>query len=147
MTTLSFSQLIDQGTIALNRGDTSGALVFFQEAATTATPPIVLSCLGYCLAKEKGENKKGRALCMEALREEPKNALHYLNLGRTCLLNGQKTVAQQAFRKGLTYQRHHGIIAELKKMGVRRQPVFSSLSRENPLNRYFGYFFQRLGLR
>jgi Flp pilus assembly protein TadD len=147
MTTFSFNQLIDLGMIALNRGDTSNALAMFQEAAETATPPIVLSCLGYCLAKELGEKKKGRALCMEALRQDPQNAFHYLNFGRTCLLNGQKPLAQQAFRKGLKFQRHPGIIAELKKMGLRRQPVFSSLSRENPINRYFGYFFQRLGLR
>jgi tetratricopeptide (TPR) repeat protein len=147
MNTFTFDQLIERGIIALDRGDTSNALTIFQEAAKTATPPIVLSCLGYCLAKELGEKKKGRGLCMEALRKEPENALYYLNFGRTCLLNGQKATALHVFRKGLRFQQHPGIIAELKKMGIRQEPVFSSLARDNPVNRYFGYLFHRLGLR
>jgi tetratricopeptide (TPR) repeat protein len=147
LSTLSFNQLIDLGIIALNRGDTANALPMFQKAAETATPPVVLSCLGYCLAKELGEKKKGRGLCMEALRRDPQNALHYLNLGRTCLLNGQKSMALHVFRKGLGFDKHTGIIAELRKMGTRQQPVFSSLSRENPVNRCFGFLFHRLGLR
>ena len=147
MTTFSINQLIDLGVIALNQGDTRRALDMFREAAEVAKSPIVLSCLGYCLAKEEWEIKQGRALCLEALREDPNNALHYLNFGRTCLLAGQKQLALQAFRKGLKVQRHPGIVAELKKMGNRRAPVFASLPRNNPINRYLGFLFQRLGLR
>jgi tetratricopeptide (TPR) repeat protein len=147
MTGFSLNQLIDMGVIALNQGDTTRAFFYFQDAAKTGTPPVVLSCLGYCLAKESGEVRKGRSLCLEAVRQDPGNALHYLNLGRTCLLAGQKQQALQAFRKGLKTQRHPGIIAELKKMGVRRPPLFPSLPRDNPLNRYLGMLCQRLGLR
>ncbi|MFA5514675.1 MAG: tetratricopeptide repeat protein [Desulfuromonadales bacterium] len=147
MTASSFNKIIEQGLIALHRGDTFNALVFFQEAAELEMPPVVLSCLGYCLAKEQGESKKGRALCLDAVQQDPNNALHYLNLGRTYLIAGQKPLAIKTFRKGLKVQRHPGIVAELKKLGLRRQPVFSFLPRENPVNRYVGLIFHYIGLR
>ncbi len=147
MSLSSFTKLIDQGIAALNRDDTFNALVFFQEAADLETPPVVLSCLGYCLAKEQGETRKGVSLCLQALQQDPGDVLHYLNLGRSYLVAGQKPLAVRTFRKGMKIKRHPGIVAEMKKLGLRRKPVFSSLSRENLLNRYTGFLLHHLGWR
>lgn len=141
--TSNFNELMDLGMTELRRGNTLLALHSFQEAAATERTPTLLSCLGYCLAKE-GEMKRGRALCLEALEKEPRNALHYLNLGRLYTLSNQKPLALQTFRKGMKIQRHPEIIAELKKLGIRRKPVFSFLPRENALNRFFGFLAHRL---
>jgi len=146
-TTHNFNHLVDRGLLELNHGNTLLALHAFEQAEIIAKTPTLLSCLGFCKAKEHGEVKQGRSLCLQALEVEPRNALHYLNLGRTYLVADQKTLALQAFRKGLKIQRHPGIIAELKRMGIRKSPVFPFLSRDNFLNRYSGLILHRLGLR
>jgi Flp pilus assembly protein TadD len=146
MTTPTFNQLVDLGMLELNHGNTLLALQAFEQAATLARTPALLSCLGFCLAKEQGEVKQGRSLCLEALKLEPQNALHYLNLGRTYLEANQKMLALQSFRKGIKIQRHPGIVAELKRLGIRKAPVFPFLPRENFLNRYCGLILHRLGL-
>lgn len=145
MTTPTFNQLVDRGMLELNHGNTLPALQAFEQAATIARTPTVLSCLGYCLAREEGEVKRGRSLCVEALKLEPRNALHYLNLGRTYLAANQKTLALESFRRGINIQRHAGIIAELTRLGIRKAPVFSFLPRKNFLNRYCGLILHRLG--
>jgi tetratricopeptide (TPR) repeat protein len=147
MATLNFNQLVDRGMLELNHGNTLLALHAFEQAASIAKTPTLLSCLGFCLASEHGEVKKGRSLCLEALQQEPHNALHYLNLGRTYLAANQKTRALQSFRKGLKIRRHPGIIWEMKRLGFRKAPVFSFLPRENFLNRYCGLLLHRLRVR
>jgi Flp pilus assembly protein TadD len=147
MTTPNFNQLVDRGMFELNHGNTRLALKAFEQAATIAKTPTLLSCLGFCLAREQGEVKQGRSLCLKALELEPQNALHYLNLGRTYLAANQKTHALQSFRKGIKIQRHPGIVAELKRLGIRKAPVFPFLPRENFLNRHCGLILDRLRLR
>lgn len=147
MTNSSFNDLIEIGMTELNHGNTLLALHSFEQAASIASTPTLLSCLGFCLAKERGEANKGRSLCLEALQKEPRNPLHYLNLGRTYLAAGQKPLALQTFRKGLRFQRHPGIIAEMNRLGIRKEPPLAFLPRENPLNRHLGRLLHRLGMR
>jgi len=73
--------------------------------------------------------------------------LHYLNLGRVYLEAGQKVMAIKAFRQGMKISRNRQIMVELQALGVRKEPVFASLTRTHFLNRFFGFFFNRLGLR
>lgn len=141
------NELIAKGMAALEKKNTLVALLLFDEAVAIKRTPTVLSCLGYCLAQEHRKWQKGTSLCLDAIRQDPHNALHYLNLGRIYLLAGQKQLAIQTFRKGLKTGRNPQIIQELKQLGLRRRPVFSALRREHPLNRYFGIVFARLGMR
>jgi hypothetical protein len=147
MTKPSLSFLVHNGMTAIEQGNTVMALLFFQDAALQAKTPTVVSCLGYCLASEHGQLQKGIALCQEALQKEPGNALHYLNLGRIYLLAKQKPLALQAFRRGVKCPGNQKIVDELKRLGVRKEPVFAALPRQSVLNRYFGILFHRLGLR
>lgn len=141
------NSLIRHGLAEIDKGNTMLALMHFEEAAKLDNSPVVRSHLAYCLAKEQRQNQKAAALCSGALQEEPGNPLHYLNLGRIYLLAGHKNRAIQTWRRGLKLGRNPQIAAELKKLGLRKSPLFSSLRREHPLNKHLGLLLQRIGLR
>jgi Flp pilus assembly protein TadD len=139
--------LVQQGTAAMDRGDTLTALLTLQDAAKVRTTPALCSNLAYCMAKERRQIQKGISLCSEALQVEPANPTHYLNLGRIYLLAGKKNAAIQTFRQGLKMGKNGKIVAELKALGARKNPPLPGLSRNHLLNRYLGKFLHRLGLR
>ncbi|MFA5517316.1 MAG: tetratricopeptide repeat protein [Desulfuromonadales bacterium] len=147
MTPDEFAALIRSGMAAIEQQNTLLGLLHFEEASRHHPTPTVLSCLGYCLASEKGLFAKARALCQEAVQQEPANSLHYLNLGRVYLLARRKDLALLAFRKGLKFGRQPAIVREMRKLGLRRPPVFAGLGRGHRLNRYCGFVFSRLGVR
>ena len=139
--------LISKGEKALASGETLVALVYFETAARLSPAPAIKSALAYCLARERQQYQKALALCREALGADPADPRHYYHLGRTYLLAGQKTQAIAAFRRGLKQQRYQPIIDELRRLGVRKPPVFTSLPRDHILNRSAGILLTRLGTR
>jgi tetratricopeptide (TPR) repeat protein len=138
---------IDKGVKSLRKGDTLVALVHFENAFRLDPTPVVKSGLAYCLAKERRQFQKARLLCQKALSEEPGNPDHYFQLGRIYLLAGQKNNAIAVFRKGLKHKRYQPIIDELHRLGIRKPPVFKSLSREHILNRSVGKLLTKIGNR
>ncbi len=147
MTDHDFLQQVKRGASAAEQGNTLVALSYLESAARLGSTPILASYLGYCLAQERHQFKKGAGLCLEALKQEPEQAIHYLNLGRVYLAAGEKVLAIKTWRKGLRLGRNRLILEELKKLGIRRQPVFRSLPRSHSLNKHFGLFVARLGMR
>jgi Flp pilus assembly protein TadD len=141
------NNLLRKGLAEIERGNTMLALIHFEDAAKLDDSPMVRSHLAFCLAREHRQMQKAAALCNGALKEEPGNPAHYLNLGRIYLLAGQKSRAIQAWRHGLKLGRHPQIAAELKRLGLRKPPVLESLDREHPLNKHLGLFLQKIGLR
>ena len=139
--------LINKGDKALANGETLVALMYFESAARLSPAPAIKSSLAYCLARERQQFQKALALCREALSAEPAVPHHYYHLGRIYLLANQKTQAIAAFRRGLKQQRYQPIIEELRRLGVRKPPVFDSLPRDHFLNRSFGIVLTRLGTR
>jgi tetratricopeptide (TPR) repeat protein len=139
--------LISKGEKALASGETLVALVHFETAARLHPMPVVKSALGYCLARERQQYQKALALCREALSAEPADPRHYYHLGRIYLLTNQKTEAIATFRRGLKRQRHQPIIDELRRLGARKPPVFTSLSRDHFLNKSFGKLLTQIGSR
>ena len=109
--------------------------------------PTLLSYLGYCLARERQQFKRGIMMCREATKSEPLNSQYWLNLGRTCLVADQKKAAIEAFRRGLKANCNRKIIEELKRLGLRKTPVFSNLDRAHFLNRNAGKMLDTLRLR
>jgi tetratricopeptide (TPR) repeat protein len=99
------------------------------------------------LAKERREFKEAADLCLAALKLEPAQAVHYLNLGRVYLAAGQKAAAIRALRRGVKFGKSRAIIEELKRLGIRKAPVVSSLPRNHPVNKHLGVLFKRLGVR
>lgn len=136
-----------EGIKAINNGNTLMGLVYLEKAATLDQTPLICSYLGYCLAKERGMLKKAFQMCDEAIAAEPRNPVHYLNLGKTFILAGHKDKAIATFREGLRYGKNRQIVEELDRLGIRKPPVFEFMSRDNIINKYLGMVLKRLGFR
>ena len=77
----------------------------------------------------------------------PHNSDHYLHMGRIYLFADKKTIAIKAFRKGLRIRKDARIMEELRLLGFRRNPLFSSLPRTHVVNRVTGRIMSILKLR
>lgn len=141
------SNLLRKGELALQSGDTLVALLHFEKAHTLEPSPAVKSRLAYCLAIERRQYQQAMALCRQALEAEPDNPEHYYQLSRIYLAAGQKQQAIKSLRRGLKYKRHQPIIDELGRLGLRKDPVFSSLPRDHILNRGVGILLKKIGSR
>jgi tetratricopeptide (TPR) repeat protein len=141
------SQLLKQGVMAAEQGNTIVALVHLEEAVKREASPVAASYLGYCLAREQRQMQKALNLCADAIRREPGNSLHYLNLGRIYLAAGQKPRAIHAWRKGLKLDRNPRIQTAIRQLGVRKPPPISALDRQHPLNKYLGLILTKVGMR
>ncbi len=140
-------ELFNLGTEALIWGNTRTAMEQFRKLVAIERLPIYCSNLAFCLAKENREFREAISLCNEAIKKEPKNSAHFLNLGRVYLLAGQKKDAIRFLRMGLRYERNREIIAELERLGARRPPPLSFLKRESLMNKYLGIILSRMGMR
>jgi tetratricopeptide (TPR) repeat protein len=136
-----------QAEAELAAENTLAALVSLEKALKQVEDPHWHSSLGYCIARERGQFLKGVELCHAALRVEPDNSLHYLNLGRIHLLSGNKEEALRVFREGITKEGSSEIRQKLIELGIRKSPLFAALGRSHPLNKYLGLILSRLGLR
>ena len=140
-------KLFTKGVEAIKNGNMVSALVYFEKATQLDNNPTNRSYLAFCIARERGQFKKAISLCEEALKEDPENPVHYLNLGRVYILTGQKTEAMRILREGLTYEENREIVDELVGLGMRKPSVIPLLNRRNLLNKYLGIVLARLGLR
>lgn len=147
MTTEPNQGLLDQAVAAAEEGNTLLALMHLEHLPEDCRPPLAWSYLGYCLARERQQFRRGQNCCQRALRQDPTGSLHYLNLGRIYLLAGQKSRAITTFRRGLKFGRNSRILAELRGLGLRRAPVFGKLDRAHFLNRLAGKLRHRLDRR
>ncbi|MFO7983866.1 MAG: tetratricopeptide repeat protein [Desulfuromonadales bacterium] len=136
-----------EGIREAKAGNTVMALMSLEKAVALQRTPEGCAWLGYCLAKERGAFGKALELCRAALETAPRNPDLYLALGKVYLSAGRKGQALNALRKGLKMGRNDEIIGVLRNLGVRRQPVLSSLPRENPVNIYTGLLLHKLGMR
>jgi tetratricopeptide (TPR) repeat protein len=139
--------LIAKGEKALAKGETLVALMHFETAERMRPLPAVQSALAYCLASERQQYQRAITLCRQALEAEPVEACHYYYLGRVYLAAGQKALAITAFRRGLKLKRYPPILDELRRLGVRKPPTFSSLPRDHFLNKSFGRMLTLFGAR
>lgn len=110
-----------------------------QESGRPGLPPLFYSYLGHAVARVERRVDDGLQLCQQAVRQEFYQADFYWNLARTQVLAKQRGAAVKSVREGLKLDRkHRGLLALQKELGVRKTPVLSFLSRENPLNQLLG---------
>lgn len=144
---IDINELLARGTAFLRAGNPLGALACFEKAYSIEKTPSVKSCLGLCIATERGLISEAVRLCQEAIEQEPQNPLHYLNLGKVYLKAGRKTDCLDVLRKGLSHGDYPEISELLELIGMRKPPVFSFLHRKHLLNRFAGLIMHRLRLR
>ena len=159
------SEVVQKAIAAVDWGDTLHGLIALESVPALREIPVANSYLAYCMAKERGQYREAIRLCEAALKAEPHNPAHYLNLGRILMLTKQKAKALATFRKGLSTdavtekspaaespadgraKQQALILAELRRLGIRKRPPFPSLPREHPLNRVTGRVLAKFRLR
>jgi tetratricopeptide (TPR) repeat protein len=144
---LEAEQEFIRAELELAAENTVTALASLEKGLKLSNEPRWHSHLGYCIAKERGQTKKGVDLCQSALALEPDKSIHYLHLGKIHLLAGNKEEALRIFRQGISKEGNEKIMQKLIELGMRKPLLFPSLERRHPLNRYLGFIFTRLGLR
>jgi len=136
---MEFDGAVEKGMSLARTGQYAEALRIFDEELCFTQHPSAMSYYAMCLASTEGNYDKAISLCLTAAEREFYNPEIYLNLGRILLLNGQKSSAIKAFRKGLKFDDMNAdILKEIKRLGVRRKPFFPFLPRESALNRFVG---------
>ena len=144
---MTAEELFKKGVEELANGKMIPALGNFEKALELEDNPAFYSYFALCIAKERGQVKRAISLCEEALQKDGENSAHYLNLGKILLHAGNQDDAVMVFRGGLKYWNNLQIIDELNKLATRKPPVISFLSRNNPINKFLGIIFTKLGLR
>jgi len=115
------------------------AMKIFEKNLLSALNPKDLSFYALSLAASEEDYDRAVTMCISAAEKEFYNPEIYLNLGKTLLLCGKKTKAIKVFKKGLKFdETNKSIRMEIKKLGLRRAPIISFLSRGNVLNRMCG---------
>ena len=138
-----FARAVD----ALSAGETPSALALLERGLKLDDNRSWYSYLGYCIAKERGQVKKGTDLCNSSLEMEPENPAHYLNLAKLNLVAGNKKEVLRVLREGLSHGESREIIALLDTVGTRKLPVVSFLPRTSLINKLLGLLLERTGLR
>ena len=107
--------------------------------------PFYLSYYGLCLAHQPGHVEEGVGFCKRALQLAPAELLLYVNLGKVYRLRGDQRSAHRSFLRAWQLDKlHPAPAAELARMGVRREPVFTFLPRSHWCNRTLGKLRSRL---
>lgn len=142
---MEIERVIESGLEMARDGRYEEALNVFEEDLCFTQHPTATSYYAVSLANVEGNYDKAISLCLMAAEKEFYNPEIYLNLGRVFLLNGQKSVAVRAFRKGLKYDNSNmGLLVEMKRLGMRKKPVLTFLPRQNLFNRYLGKLTARM---
>jgi len=140
-------EMFSKGLEALERDQAFLALSCLEQAKPLRENPLYCSSLALCLAKTRNAHDEAESLCREAMNNDRGNPTHYLHLGRILMLAGEKKKAVKTFREGLKHGNDPRIIRELDNLGLRRPPIFPSLDRSHPLNKFGGLLMSRLGCR
>lgn len=147
-------QAIEEGLLEFERArraiamdNTVAGLACLEKALSLKDDKGWYSYLGYCVAKERGQVSRGSDLCMISLEHDPNNPEHYLNLGKILLLSGKRSEALHVLRDGVARGENAELMALLNQFGKRKSPLIPFIPRSNPLNRFLGLLFHRLGLR
>lgn len=107
--------------------------------------PVYISYLGLLVARATKKHSEAEQLCHTALRLKRTEVQGYLNLAEVYILEGKKSDAVEALTIGLQLtKRDVRLIRALRKLGVRRPPVFPFLERRNFLNRHAGKLRHRV---
>jgi tetratricopeptide (TPR) repeat protein len=102
-------------------------------------PGRFYSYLGLGMARFEKRFDDAEKLCQRAIEIEFIEPENYVNLAKVYAMRGRRQLAVETVRKGLQMDGSHQELRDMMaEMGVRKKPVLSFLSRENPINRLLG---------
>ena len=97
-----------------------------------------LAAYGLCLIR-LGNKDEGFNKCLIAAEAELKNPEVFALLARASILMSRRRIAIKAISQGLVIEPQYAKLRNLRnELGVRREPLFGFLSRDNILNIAFG---------
>jgi tetratricopeptide (TPR) repeat protein len=140
-------KLFERGVHLLRESNSLGALACFEKAYDLEHAVRIRSYLGYCIAVQRGQIGEALRLCTSAVREEPENPEHYLNIARVYLAAKRREEAIAALRTGLSLEDNADIKILLDDLGIRKKRVLPFLPRHHFLNKYLGLILHRFRLR
>src|SRR5688572_5665970 len=151
MSTRSAEMSFRKGLQALDEMRHLDSLAYFESAlhleersGNPAPRMKYLSYYGLSLSLAAGRTHEAIEMCERALSVEFYNPDLYLNVARVYLSAGERRRAHKALCQGLRIEkRHAGLLAEFRRMGVRRKPLFAFLPRRHVLNRLTGSILGR----
>ncbi|MCK4738472.1 MAG: hypothetical protein KAT46_00850 [Deltaproteobacteria bacterium] len=131
------------GIMAARDGRYLDALTIFEANISRnvdmSNNPLAMSYYGLCMGIIKKKYADGAAICLKALKRNTQSPEAYLNISKILLLQGQKTLAVKALKKGLSFNKTHpALCKEISRLGLRKRPVLSALGRSNPINVLLG---------
>jgi len=152
MSSRSAEMSFRKGLLALEERRYLEALAFFESAlnleeksGNTAPRMKYLSYYGLSLSLAAGRTQEAVEMCERALSVEFYNPDLYLNVAKVYMAAGQRRRAHKALCQGLRIEKgHQGLITEIRRMGLRRRPLFSFLPRNHVLNRFTGSLIARI---
>lgn len=135
-----------QGMRMLRDRKPNVALVHFRKATETEKQnPYYMSFTGVALARAKMKWEPAVKLCEMALTLQRKEMQLHLNLAEVYMYAGRREEALIVLdRAEASFGRQAGLEKARMRLGSRRAPVLSFLSRENAVNRELGILRHRL---
>lgn len=135
-----------KGMDLLEAGRSREALVHLRTAITVeeqahgeCREARYLSYYGLCLCLSRTDLRGSLRLCRAAVKKDDMHPDLWWNAGKVAMMLGRRREAFRAWRRGLELEPDHaGILGDLNRLGVRRIPVFTFLSRQHPINVFLG---------
>jgi predicted Zn-dependent protease len=102
--------------------------------------PAHLSYYGLLLAMTEGRYDRAISLCRRAIEKDGRRQSElYLNFGKVLAMSRRRGEAIDALTEGLAaHPEDQRLRNELRHLVPRAKPVFRSLGRRHPLNKYIG---------
>lgn len=119
----------------------------FEQALAHMDDPETASDLALSMAKSGADLQDALRLAEKAQQSLPESAHCRLNLGKIQILAGEREKGLTTLRQGMQLEGGEEFKNELTEMGVRVEPIFKSLPRSHPLNKYLGMLLHRMGIR
>lgn len=121
------------------------ALAYSIDEPSTTFQQTLRSYYGLCVGLSRGDTRRGRQLCEEAISGGPVRPDLYVNLARVYLRAARRNLAVESLLTALSVapddREAWSLMAQL---GLRRPPVLRFLPRRNPLNKYLGLVRHRV---
>ena len=114
------------------------------EALTAAAPDAegvpLASLREVVLSVQEGRFERAISLCRRAIDKDGRRQSDlYLNLGKVLAMSRRRGEAIEALTEGLAvHPRDQRLRSELRHLVPRARPIFRSLPRRHPLNKYIG---------